>query len=81
MYAYGVLGLREEILAYFHNSKEWSYSRWLRAYVIVKHFFYYEGLKNEVKTMVVKCDTYQKVKYDQWAPMRLLHPMPIPNRT
>ena len=80
VYVPGVPGLREEILAHFHNSKEGGHSGWLRTYVRIKHFFYWEGLKNEVKTMVAECDTCQKVKYDQRAPMGLLQPLPIPER-
>ena len=53
------IGLREEILSYFHNSKEGDHSGWLRTYVSLKHFFYLEGLK----ATVVKCDVCPKVKY------------------
>ncbi|KAI9198590.1 hypothetical protein LWI28_018696 [Acer negundo] len=80
VYVPGVLGLREEILAHFHNSKEEGHSGWLRTYVRIKHFFYWEGLKNEVKKLVVECDICQKVKYDQRRPMRLLQPLSIPEK-
>ena len=65
-------GLREEILGHFYNSKEGGHSGWLRTYIKVKHFFYWEGLKEEVRGMMARCDTCQKVKYDTRAPMGLL---------
>ncbi|KAI9173770.1 hypothetical protein LWI28_006211 [Acer negundo] len=34
VYVPGVLGLREEILAHFHNSKEGGHSGWLRTYKV-----------------------------------------------
>ncbi|KAL5763434.1 hypothetical protein ACOSP7_019698 [Xanthoceras sorbifolium] len=46
----------------------------------IKHFFYWEGLKSEVKKKVMECDTCQKVKYDSRRPMGLLQPLPIPER-
>ena len=55
-YVPGVPGLREEILTHFHNCKEGGHSGWLRTYIKVKHFFYWEGLKKEVKDLVAKCD-------------------------
>lgn len=78
VYVPNVLGLREETLAHFHNSKEGGHSGWLRTYIRIKHFFYWEGLKSEVKKMVAECDICQKVKYDQRRPMGLLQPLPIP---
>ena len=80
MYVPRVPDLREEILGHFHNSKEGRHSRWLRTYIKVKHFFYWEGLKKEVKELVARCDTCQKVKSDPRAPMGLLQPLPIPAR-
>ena len=77
VYVPDVPGLREEILAHFHHSKEGEHSRWLRTYIRVKHFFYWEGLRKEVKDLVAKCDICQKIKYDQRAPMGLLQPLPI----
>lgn len=44
----GVLSMREKILAHFHNNKEARHLGWLRTYVRVRHFFYWEGLKKEV---------------------------------
>ena len=80
VYVPGVPGLREEILAHFHNSKEGGHSGWLRTYVRIKHFFYWEGLKNEVKKLVAECDICQKVKYDQRRPMGLLQSLLIPEK-
>ncbi|KAL5788540.1 hypothetical protein ACOSP7_005489 [Xanthoceras sorbifolium] len=65
VYVPGVLRLHEEILAHFHNSKEGGHSGWLRTYLRIKNLFYWEGLKDAVKTLVAECDTCQKVKYDQ----------------
>ena len=56
VYVPDVPGLRGEILHHFHNSKEGGHSGWLMAYVRLKHFFYCEGLKDEVKQMVAGCD-------------------------
>ena len=78
VYVPGVPMLREEILSHFHDSKEGGHSGWLRTYIKVKHFFHWEGLKNEVKEWVARCDICQKVKYDQRAPMGLLQPLPTP---
>ncbi|KAL5838392.1 hypothetical protein ACOSQ3_015561 [Xanthoceras sorbifolium] len=80
VYVPNVPGLREEILAHFHESKEGGHSGWLRTYVKVKHFFYWEGLKVEVKKKVAECDTCQKVKYDSRRPIGLLQPLPIPGQ-
>ncbi|KAL5815901.1 hypothetical protein ACOSQ3_024279 [Xanthoceras sorbifolium] len=80
LYVPDVPGLRHEILAHFHESKEGGHSGWLRTYMKIKHFFYWEGLKSEVKKKVMECDTCQKVKYDSRRPMGLLQPLPIPER-
>ncbi|KAI9157842.1 hypothetical protein LWI28_028922 [Acer negundo] len=80
VFVLGVPGLREEILAHFHSSKKGGHSGWLRTYVRIKHFFYWEGLKNEVKKLVAKCDICQKVKYDQRRPIGLLQPLSIPEK-
>ncbi|KAL5827798.1 hypothetical protein ACOSQ3_019649 [Xanthoceras sorbifolium] len=80
VYVSDVLGLRQEILAHFHESKEGGHSGWLRTYMKIKHFFYWEGLKNEVKNKVVDYDTCHKVKYDSRRPMGILQPLPILER-
>lgn len=73
-----VLNLRKKILAHFYNSKGEGRFGWLRTYVKVKHFFYWERLNNEVKTLVAKYDACQRVKYDLKALIRLLQLLPIP---
>ncbi|XP_038978713.1 uncharacterized protein LOC120109046 [Phoenix dactylifera] len=80
VYVPDVPNLRHDILSHFHNSKEGGHSEWFRTYVRIKHFFYWEGLKKDVKTMVAECDICQKVKYDPRLPMGLLQPLPIPNQ-
>ncbi|KAI9154153.1 hypothetical protein LWI28_021673 [Acer negundo] len=80
VYVPGVPELIEEILAHFHNSKEEGHSGWLHTYVRIKHFFYLEGFKNEMKKLVAECAIYQKVKYDQRRPMGLLQPSSIPEK-
>lgn len=79
VYVPNVLNLRREILDHFHNSKEGGHSGWLRTYVRVKHFFYWEGLKKAVKKLVAECDVCQKSKYETRPPSGLLQPLPIPN--
>ena len=79
IYVPNVPSLRREILDHFHNSKEGGHSEWLRTYMRVKHFFYWEGIKKAVKKLVAECDTCQKVKYDTRPPSGLLQPLPIPN--
>lgn len=55
--------LRREIFDHFHISKERGHSGWLRIYIRLKYFFFYwEGIKSEVKKVVVECDVCQKVK-------------------
>ncbi|XP_038979199.1 uncharacterized protein LOC120109538 [Phoenix dactylifera] len=79
VYVPNVPNLRRNILDHFHNSKEGGHSGWFRTYIRVKHFFYWEGLKAEVKALVAGCEICQKIKYDPRAPMGLLQPLPIPS--
>ncbi|XP_042962448.1 uncharacterized protein LOC122296713 [Carya illinoinensis] len=64
VYVPNVPNLRNEILDHFHNSKEGGHSGWLRTYIRLKHFFYWKGIKGDVKRLMASCDIRQKAKYD-----------------
>lgn len=53
---------------------------WMRTYIQLKHFLYWETIKNKIKRLVAECDECQKPKYDSRPAARLLHPLPISNR-
>ena len=56
VYVLGGLRLRNEILHHFHNSKEGGHSGWLRTYVRMKQFFFWERLKSKVHKLVTEYD-------------------------
>lgn len=49
-------------------------------YIRLKNFFYWEGLKKEVRKLVAESAVRQKIKYDTRPPIGKLQPLPIPNQ-
>lgn len=71
---------REKVFEEHHCKPNASHASFLKTYKRISRSFYWEGMKNNIKDMVVRCDICQKNKYETLASAGLLNPLHIPQR-
>ncbi|KAL0551677.1 hypothetical protein IC582_010766 [Cucumis melo] len=68
------------ILHTFHVSVIGGHSGQLHTYKRIAAELFWEGMKNDIKQYVDQCHVCQQNKVQALSPVRLLQPLPIPNR-
>ncbi|KAA0032325.1 Ty3/gypsy retrotransposon protein [Cucumis melo var. makuwa] len=68
------------ILHTFHDSVIGGHSGQLHTYKRIAAELFWEGMKNDIKQYVDQCHVCQQNKVQALSPVRLLQPLPIPNR-
>lgn len=69
-----------KILEEFHSSLQGGHSGFFRTYKRISAVFYWEGMKQDIKDFISKCQACQQRKIDTLKPAGLLQPLPIPTR-
>ncbi|XP_039045952.1 uncharacterized protein LOC120185946 [Hibiscus syriacus] len=72
--------LRKKIMECLHDSPQGRHSGVQATYYKIKLYFYWKGLKSQVKSYVKKCEVCQRTKGDNVAIPGLLQPIVIPNQ-
>jgi hypothetical protein len=70
--------LKNMILREMHNVPYAGHPGYQKTIVVVKHQYYWPGMKKEVADFISKCLECQKVKVEHRHPASLLQPLPIP---
>jgi hypothetical protein len=66
------------VLSKLHASPTARHSRFSKTYERVKRSFFWDGMKQDVRTFVVKCDVCQRKKGETVKSPGTLQPLPIP---
>ena len=72
--------LKSRVLHYIHDSPFVGHSGFEKTYQRAKREFFWKGMKKDSKKHVKECDTCQRKKVENLAPMGLLQPLPIPEQ-
>lgn len=72
--------LRRELLTYYHDSSLGGHSGVHATVKRISQWFYWKGLRKDVRNWVRECPICQKCKADYAASPGLLQPLPIPDR-
>jgi hypothetical protein len=78
MYLRKQSNLKSMVLSEFHASPTAGHSRFTKTYEWVKHSFFWEGMKQDIHTFVVECDTCQCNKGETVKAPGTLQPLSIP---
>jgi hypothetical protein len=70
--------LKSKVLSEFHASPTMGHSGFTKTYEWVKHSFFWDGMKQDIHTFVVECDTCQCNKGETVKPPGTLQPLPLP---
>lgn len=57
-----------------------GHSGYLKTYQRAKRYFYWDGMKKDIKKWARECDTCQATKYETLPPAELLQPLHIPQQ-
>lgn len=71
---------RHKVFEEHHCSVIAGHAGFLKTYKRLSRFFYWVGMKKNIKEFVSHCATCQQQKYETLAPAGLLQPLPIPPR-
>lgn len=52
----------------------------MKTYQRLKRGFYWPGMKSDIKTYILECNTGHQNKYETLSPLGLLQPLPIPQK-
>ena len=69
--------LQQDIITQFHDS---SHEGFLKTFHRIKANFYWQGMRDSIKTFIKECSVCQQHKVEQLSPIGLLQPLPIPNQ-
>lgn len=69
--------LRKQLVAFYHESAIGGHSGINATLQRLKQDLYWRKMKQDVYTYVRECDTCQRCKHDNVAPLGLLQPLPI----
>jgi hypothetical protein len=69
--------LQQDIIAQFHDS---SHEGFLKTFHRIRANFYWQGMRDSIKTFIRECSVCQQHKVEQLSPIGLLQPLPIPNK-
>jgi hypothetical protein len=70
--------LKSIVLLKLHASPTIEHLGFHKTYEKIKHYFFWEGMKHDIHTFVVQCDTYQHNKGETIKIPGTLQPFPIP---
>jgi hypothetical protein len=70
--------LKSIVLSELHASPTTGHSGFHKTYEWIKHSFFWEGMKQDIHTFVVECDTCQCNKGETIKTPGTLQPLPIP---
>lgn len=65
------------ILAECHDTPSGGHSGFYKTFKRVAGFFFWEGMRSDIKRYVEECEICQRFKYSTLAPRGLLQPVPI----
>jgi len=69
---------KDKILNEFHNSPISGHMGFQKTYIRLRDNFYWNGMRDDVKTFVTQCLICQTTKYETKRPTGLLQPLPLP---
>ena len=69
--------LKQRVLATMHSSPLFGHSGFQKIYARARHSFFWEGMKKDIFTFVVECDTCQPNKGEIVKDTCPLQPLPI----
>ncbi|GKD65754.1 ty3-gypsy retrotransposon protein, partial [Tanacetum coccineum] len=72
--------LRTKLLVEFHSSTLGGHARFLRTYAHIATYFFWPGMRRDIRDYVRSCQICQRAKTSQLHPVGLLYPLPIPNQ-
>uniref|UniRef100_A0A2N9FC87 RNA-directed DNA polymerase n=1 Tax=Fagus sylvatica TaxID=28930 RepID=A0A2N9FC87_FAGSY len=72
--------LRQKVLSLIHDSPLGGHSGYLKTLQRAKRDWYWQGMKQAIKTYIKNCDTCQRIKTETTKPAGLLQPLSIPYR-
>jgi hypothetical protein len=72
--------LKQKVLSLIHDSPLGGHSGYLKTLQRAKRDWYWQGMKQAIKTYIKNCDTCQRIKTETTKPAGLLQPLSIPYR-
>jgi transposase InsO family protein len=72
--------LKQKVLSLIHDSPLRGHSGYLKTLQRAKRDWYWQGMKQDIKTYIKDCDTCQRIKTETTKPAGLLQPLSIPYR-
>jgi hypothetical protein len=72
--------LKQKVLSLIHDSPLGGHSGYLKTLQRAKRDWYWQGMKQDIKTYIKNCDTCQRIKTETTKPAGLLQPLSIPYR-
>jgi hypothetical protein len=77
MYLRKYLKIKSTMLFEFHSSPTTRNKEFTKTYEKVKYSFFWDGMKHDIHTIMVECDTYQCNKGEISKYLGTLQPLPI----
>uniref|UniRef100_A0A2N9J8Y4 Reverse transcriptase n=1 Tax=Fagus sylvatica TaxID=28930 RepID=A0A2N9J8Y4_FAGSY len=72
--------LKQKVLSLIHDSPLGGHSGYLKTLQRAKRDWFWQGMKQDIKTYIKNCDTCQRIKTETTKPAGLLQPLSIPYR-